>query len=298
MRRAIALATATMAWVLLIQAASMAMAPPAVIELSPVDVSQSFGDSESTLEPELASVTTSTLAVRLAGSSTTTTTTTSSTTTSASTTTTTAAPSTTTSQAVTVTTAPRPSTTTTTRAPSPATTTTRAPSPTTTTTRAVTATTAAPVTTTTVAPPVTTTTAVPPTTTAPPATTTTVAAATGSFSAAAESDFASRINGLRGSLGLAGLSGNGELNNYARWWAKQMADTGNFAHSNIASLLNPWTVVGENIGYGPSVNSVFNALVASAGHYKNMVDVRFTAVGVGAYVDASGRIWTAHVFGG
>ena len=77
-----------------------------------------------------------------------------------------------------------------------------------------------------------------------------------------------------------------------------MADTGNFAHSNIASLLNPWTVVGENIGYGPSVNSVFNALVASPGHYKNMVDARFTAVGVGAYVDATGGVWTAHVFGG
>ena len=77
-----------------------------------------------------------------------------------------------------------------------------------------------------------------------------------------------------------------------------MADTGNFAHSDIGSLLNPWTVVGENIGYGPSVNSIFSALVASPGHYKNMVDPRFTAVGVGAYVDASGRIWTAHIFGG
>ena len=48
MRRAIALATATMAWVLLIQAASMAMAPPTVVELSPVDVSQDFGDNELT----------------------------------------------------------------------------------------------------------------------------------------------------------------------------------------------------------------------------------------------------------
>jgi uncharacterized protein YkwD len=97
---------------------------------------------------------------------------------------------------------------------------------------------------------------------------------------------------------VAGLSANGELNNYARWWAKQMADSGNFAHSDIGSLLDPWSVVGENIGYGPSVTSVFNALVNSPGHYNNMVDARFTSVGVGAYLDSAGRIWTAHVFGG
>ncbi|HKY49530.1 MAG TPA: CAP domain-containing protein [Acidimicrobiia bacterium] len=97
---------------------------------------------------------------------------------------------------------------------------------------------------------------------------------------------------------MAGLAANGELNNYARWWAKQMADSGNFSHSDIASLLDPWSTVGENIGYGPSVTSVFNALVASSGHYQNMVDPRFTSVGVGAYVDSTGRIWTAHIFGG
>ena len=72
----------------------------------------------------------------------------------------------------------------------------------------------------------------------------------------------------------------------------------NFAHSDIASLLDPWSTVGENIGYGPSVTSVFNDLVASSGHYNNMVDARFTSVGVGAYVDSTGRIWTAHIFGG
>ena len=136
------------------------------------------------------------------------------------------------------------------------------------------------------------------TTTVAAVTTPTAAAVSGGFSAAAESDFVSRINGLRSSLGLAGLSANGALNNYARWWAKQMADSGNFAHSNIGSLLNPWTVVGENIGYGPSVNSIFNALLVSPGHYKNMADARFTSVGAGAYLDSSGRIWTAHVFGG
>ena len=163
---------------------------------------------------------------------------------------------------------------------------------------------AGPVTTTTIVLLTTTTTTAPAVaTTTPPATTTTAvisaaAVAPGSYSAGAESDFLSRINGLRASVGLAGLATNGELNNYARWWAKHMADTGVFAHSDIGSLLDPWTTVGENLGYGPTVAVIFDKLVASPLHYDNIVDPRFTSVGVGAYVDSTGRIWTAHLFGG
>jgi uncharacterized protein YkwD len=192
-------------------------------------------------------------------------------------------------------------------------------------------TTIAPTASTTIAPPATTTTARPVTTSAPPATTTpppattaasqttappttappttapppsttaatpTTAAPAGHFDAGAETDFASRINGLRSSVGRPALAGNAELNNYARWWAKYMADNNRFAHSDIGTLLNPWTIVGENIGAGGNVGGIFNALVNSPGHYNNMVEPRFTAVGVGVYIDASGKLWTAHVFAG
>jgi uncharacterized protein YkwD len=266
MRRAIALATATAAWVLLIQVASIGMAPPVVVELAPVDVA--FSDSDpvgETLELTLSPTNPALIVVALGSSDTTTTTT------QVFPTVTVASSTTTTTVATTTTTEPVTTTTTT-----PATTTTAAPITTTTTAAMVTT-----------APPTTTTTTVPATT-----------AAAGSFSAPAESDFISKINALRSSVGVAGLASNAELNNYARWWAKQMADSGNFSHSDIGSLLGPWSTVGENIGYGPSVTSVFNALVASPGHYNNMVDPRFTSVGVGAYVDSTGRIWTAHVFGG
>ena len=267
-----ALATATAAWVLLIQVASVGMAPPVVVELAPLDVA--FSDPnpvDQALELTL-SPTNPALIVIPTGSS--------------------GATPTTTQSSPTVTVA----SSTTTTVPAPTATTAPVTTPT---TKPVTTTTAAPVVTTTA--PVTTTTA-PVATTAPPATTTSTVpvttAATGGFSAPAESEFISRINALRSSVGVAALSANGELNNYARWWAKQMSDSGNFSHSDIASLLDPWSTVGENIGYGPSVTSVFNALVASSGHYNNMVDPRFTSVGVGAYVDSTGRIWTAHVFGG
>jgi uncharacterized protein YkwD len=77
-----------------------------------------------------------------------------------------------------------------------------------------------------------------------------------------------------------------------------MADTGTFAHSDIGSLLNPWTIVGENIAAGGSVSAMFNGLVNSSGHYNNMVEARFTAIGVGVWVDSTGRLWTCHVFAG
>ena len=97
---------------------------------------------------------------------------------------------------------------------------------------------------------------------------------------------------------MAAFASNADLNNYARWWAKHMADTGNPVHSNTSSLLNAWAAVGENIAYGGSVAAMFNGLSNSPAHHNNMVESRFTNVGVGVYVDPSGRLWTAHVFAG
>ena len=269
MRRAIALAGATAAWVLLIQVASMAMAPPVIVELSPVDVSRGT-DSTTTEDPlEFALAPSSPALIVLPAG---------------------AFPSV--NAASTTTTAPlvvAPTTATTTTTAAVATTSSAAPAPVTTTTTKPVVTTST--TTTTVAPTTT-------TTNVAPATTTTVAAATGTFSAAAESEFISKINGVRSSVGVASLSPNGELNNYARWWARQMADSGNFSHSDFPSLLDPWSIVGENVGYGPMVSSIFDKLVASTLHYSNMVDARYSSVGVGSYVDATGHIWTAHLFGG
>jgi uncharacterized protein YkwD len=263
MRRALALTTVTAAWVLVIQLVSGAVAPPRFVDLAAADVVRlppPPSQPEFLKTPVLfQSLSVDPGLVSLPVPSTTL----PDPTNTPSAPTTTAAPVTTTAAPLSTTTLPAPSTTT-------------VPPPTTT---AAPATTAAP--TTTVAP-----------------TTTTAPAGTGEFSASAEADFFGRINSLRSSIGAAGLAADASLNNYARWWARQMAITGDFAHSNISSLLGPWTIVGENIGYGPSVSPVFSALVNSPSHYANMVDTRFTAIGVGVYVDASGYLWTAHIFGG
>ena len=77
-----------------------------------------------------------------------------------------------------------------------------------------------------------------------------------------------------------------------------MSDTNSFQHSNISSLLGPWSTVGENIAYGWSVQSMHDALVASSGHYANLTSSSFTHVGIGVWIEDGGKIWTTHVFGG
>jgi uncharacterized protein YkwD len=110
-----------------------------------------------------------------------------------------------------------------------------------------------------------------------------------------ESDFYGRINSLRKSNGLGGLSANGSLASYARSWAKKMAERGSLSHSNIGSLVPPWSSVGENVGRGGSVSGIFAALAGSSSHLANMLG-NFTHVGVGVWVDSNGTIWTVHVF--
>lgn len=131
------------------------------------------------------------------------------------------------------------------------------------------------------------------TTTEPPTTTTTTQA--GGFVGSAENEFASSINSYRSSNGLTALSRSGSLDSYARSWAQQMAASGELTHSNFGSLLGQWSSVGENIGVGYSVSSLFGAFVDSTRHEETMVG-EFTHVGIGVYQDADGALWTTHVF--
>jgi uncharacterized protein YkwD len=134
-----------------------------------------------------------------------------------------------------------------------------------------------------------------PPTTQPATTTTTTQSSSAGYLSGAENDFASRINSYRGSNGKAALSRDGSLNSYARSWAKHMAGQGSLVHSNLGSLLPPWSTAGENLGQGGSVSAIFNALVDSSGHRANMLE-DFTHMGIGVWQDSNGTLWTVHVF--
>jgi len=169
-----------------------------------------------------------------------------------------------------------------------------------TTTSTTTSTTVAPttttqvVTTTTNAPPTTTTTAAP----APTTTTTTEPQRVAGFGSSAESQFVSLVKNPRASVGLPALAHVGALQSYARSWSQHMAETGTFEHTNMYNIPGPWQSVAENIAVSTSVQPAFNALVASSGHYANMVNPTFAEIGSGVWTDAGGKLWVTHVFRG
>ena len=131
-----------------------------------------------------------------------------------------------------------------------------------------------------------------PTTTAPKQTTTTIQAG---YNSNYESQFFAKISGLRSSSGLPSLTRGAPLDAEARSWAKSIATLEKLAHSNISRLTPPWEAAAENLGAGSSVNAVF-ALLSGSGSHLDIMLGNFSHVGVGVWVDSSGKLWTVHIF--
>ena len=81
-----------------------------------------------------------------------------------------------------------------------------------------------------------------------------------------------------------------------------MARTGQLAHSNLSDGLGSlrWRSLGENVGYSsPTSNTlltIHNLFVKSAPHRANLLNSKFTHMGVGVAKDSRGRVWVAEVF--
>ena len=112
-----------------------------------------------------------------------------------------------------------------------------------------------------------------------------------------EAAFLRDINALRASKGLGALRLNPSLTNVASIWANQMTADGKISHNPNLAKAGPtgWQKLGENVGVGGDETSLFNAFVASPGHYANLVDPQYNQVGI-AVVYANGRMWTVHDF--
>ena len=135
----------------------------------------------------------------------------------------------------------------------------------------------------------------------------------GGVSPTAESEMADaileHINELREDNDLSQLTANDDLQAYANLHSASMASStlwrpgrmeplasGILAHSDISKLIGPFTLVGENIGSGPTWSSVLEAHAASPGQYDNMINSRFTVAGVGVSFDPEGTVWITIVF--
>ena len=121
-------------------------------------------------------------------------------------------------------------------------------------------------------------------------------------SSSEESRFIDLINQLRASKGVAALAVDGGLASTSCGWTDHMVAVATLGHDpNLAGAVSSveasWTKAGENVGVGGDVDLLFNAFVASAAHYKNLVDPAFTAIGVCVTWTADhSRMYTTHRF--
>lgn len=124
--------------------------------------------------------------------------------------------------------------------------------------------------------------------------TTAVAAA----SPSEESEFVALINQSRGAAGLGSLSVHNDLVIGARSHTGEMIAAGTISHSTsaqLSSVTSGWSVLGENVGKGPSPSVLHRAFMESPSHKANVLG-DYDRVGVGVAHDADGKLYVTVIF--
>lgn len=104
------------------------------------------------------------------------------------------------------------------------------------------------------------------------------------------------INEERADLGLNQLKRHSDLDEGAQAQAQAVADAGYLFHNpDLGDVTSGWEMMGENVGYAGSIASVHEALMASPGHRDNILNARYSHLGVGVVV-SDGSVWVAEVF--
>jgi uncharacterized protein YkwD len=93
------------------------------------------------------------------------------------------------------------------------------------------------------------------------------------------------------------LQSDGSLAQVAADWASQLAWSGYLAHNpNLPDQVGGWWALGENVGYGGSVDVIHEAWMNSSYHYPDIVDPSYTHIGVGVAYDGYGGVYVVEVF--
>lgn len=111
-----------------------------------------------------------------------------------------------------------------------------------------------------------------------------------------EGDMLAKINAERTTRGLNALSSHGTLVSHARQHSAEMAATDSIWHTkNLGGVISGWSRIGENVGRGPSVDSLHRAFMNSSGHKANILG-DFSHAGVGTFVTEDGMMYVTVVF--
>lgn len=104
------------------------------------------------------------------------------------------------------------------------------------------------------------------------------------------------LNRDRRSYSLGNLPAHGQLQVKAQAWANKLARENRLVHSNLKSgVPGCWRGLGENVGYGSTVETVQAAYMRSSGHRANILASKWDWVGVGVAYRGS-RVFTVQVF--
>jgi hypothetical protein len=112
----------------------------------------------------------------------------------------------------------------------------------------------------------------------------------------AESDFLELINIERAGEGLAPLATYFDIADDAHAHSLVMMTTGNLHHNpDLASVTTGWSALGENVGVGPTVESLHTAFMNSPGHRANVLG-DYNYIGIGVEVESAHKMWATMVF--
>ena len=114
----------------------------------------------------------------------------------------------------------------------------------------------------------------------------------------AERGFARSTNAIRQRLGKGNLRLDAELSQAARKHTREMTSRNLLHHTSPDALrkrVTFWSLLGENVGVGNTVDSLQSAFMASPAHKDNIVYPTFRHIGVGTR-SAYGRLWVTVLF--
>lgn len=114
--------------------------------------------------------------------------------------------------------------------------------------------------------------------------------------AGAAGTFISKMNSERAARGLAPLEVYWDLTDDAKAHSQRMMNRDDLHHNpNLASVTTGWQALAENVGVGPSVDSLHQAFMDSPSHKKNIVG-NYNYVGVGVVKESDTKMWVTVVF--
>lgn len=112
--------------------------------------------------------------------------------------------------------------------------------------------------------------------------------------------FLASTNAARTANGLPALEMDSRLVPPARQWSAELLSDNALSHRVNSRLAgeapSEWEVLGENVGFGPDAAVVHQEFMNSPTHAANILDPRFTSVGMGVVMGPDGRLWITQYF--